>query len=297
MNEDGFAGLGSDFALRGIQSIITSDVLDDIRSAILANAVDPEKGIEYFYQEYNKLLYVFEQRPKRIYKALRDFALSIRKNVPSRVPIAKAKYIALVGEIYVRRDHFAHKYLNKYFASKGFVLKDAYISEWIFYVDYLLKLKLLEPDTDFRKKLERWTRVLFMRIAEHRIKKNLALSGYYEYSKTLIEPILNHSKHLIPLEYKGEPGLTLGIALKDILEKYCGIINVGPFGCMPTRLAEAVCVPEMKVYNKILARKMNASRSSRYAFAISYDRNRRKSIPSGNRSKIGSICFESPKSC
>lgn len=257
MNEDGFAGLGSDFALRGMQAIITSDVLDDIRSAIMAYAVNPEEGIGVFNEEYAKLLDVFEHQPKRIYKALRNFSNAIKRKVPSKAPISKAKYIALVGEIYVRRDHFAHRYLNKYFASKGFVLKDAYISEWIFYVDYLLKLKLLEPDTEFRKKLERWIRVLFMRIAEHKIKKNLALSGYYEYSKTLIEPILNHSKHLIPLEYKGEPGLTLGIALKDILEKYCGVINVGPFGCMPTRLAEAVSVPEMKVENKIKARRMN----------------------------------------
>ncbi|MFN3654874.1 MAG: hypothetical protein ACK4TO_06055, partial [Candidatus Nitrosotenuis sp.] len=218
MNEDGFAGLGSDFALRGIQAIIGSDVLDDIRSAILANAVDPDKGIEIFNKEYSKLLYVFEHQPKQIYKALKNFALILKRSIPSKIPIEKSKYIALVGEIYVRRDHFAHRYLNKYFASKGFVLKDAYISEWIFYVDYLLKLKLLEPDTDWRKRLERWTRVLFMRIAEHKIKKNLSLSGYYKYSKTLIEPILNHSKHLIPLEYKGEPGLTLGIALKDILE-------------------------------------------------------------------------------
>ncbi len=257
MNEDGFAGLGSDFALRGMQAIIASDVLDDIRSGIMAHALNPEEGIKTFDEEFSKLIDAFELYPKKIYKALRNFALTIRKKVPSKNSIRKAKYIALVGEIYVRRDHFAHRYLNKYFASKGFILKDAYISEWIFYVDYLLKLKLLEPDSDFRKKIERWTRVLFMRIAEHKIKKNLALSGYYEYSKTLIEPILNHSKHLIPLEYKGEPGLTVGIALKDILEKYCGVINVGPFGCMPTRLAEAVGVPEMKVENKINARKMN----------------------------------------
>jgi hypothetical protein len=96
-----------------------------------------------------------------------------------------------------------------------------------------------------------------MRIAEHKIKKILSYSGYYEYSKTLIEPILNHSKHIIPLEYKGEPGLTLGVALKELLEKYCGVINVGPFSCMPTRFAEAVSVPEMKVINKIQARRLN----------------------------------------
>lgn len=256
MNEDGFAGLGGDFALRGMQAIIASDVLDDIRSAIMANAVEPERGIEIFNQEYEKLLKYFET-PKEIYRGLKLFARNICENIPSKTPINKSKYIALVGEIYVRRDHFAHRYLNRYFASKGFILKDAYISEWIFYVDYLLKLKLLEPESDFRKKLERWLRVLFMRIAEHRIKKILSYSGYYEYSKTLIEPILNHSKHIIPLEYKGEPGLTLGIALKDILEKYCGVINVGPFSCMPTRFAEAVSVPNMKVKNKIEARRLN----------------------------------------
>ncbi|MCX7879504.1 MAG: acyl-CoA dehydratase activase [Ignavibacteria bacterium] len=257
MNEDGFAGLGSDFSLRGIQSIIISDVLDDIRSAIMAHAIDPEEGLKIFNQEYEKLVESYAENPKNIYKALKKFAIKLKKAIPSSKPISEAKYIALVGEIYVRRDHFAHRYLNKYFASKGFILKDAYISEWIFYVDYLLKLKLLEPDTLFSKKLERWIRVLFMRIAEHKIKKILAKSGYYEYSRTLIEPILNHSKHLIPLEYKGEPGLTLGIALKDILNKYCGVINVGPFSCMPTRFAEAVSVPEMKVENKIYACRLN----------------------------------------
>ncbi len=257
MNEDGFTGLGPDFSLRGIQSIITSDVLDDIRSGIMANAQDPDRGLEIFYREYEKLVSGFEKDPKKIYKYLSLLAHTIRREVPPKRKISEAKYIALVGEIYVRRDHFAHRYLNKYFAERGFILKDAYISEWIFYVDYLLKLKLLEPDTLLKKKIERWIRVLFMRIAEYRIKKILSKSGYYHFSKTLIEPILNHSKHLIPLEYKGEPGLTLGIALKDIFEKYCGVINVGPFGCMPTRLAEAVSKPEMKVKYKIEARKMN----------------------------------------
>lgn len=257
MNEDGFAGLGPDFALRGIKAIIASDVLDDIRSGIMAAAKDPERGLEVFYQEYHKLLVAFEKEPKKIYRALRNFAKVIKKNVQSKVPVDKFKYIAMCGEIYVRRDHFAHRYLNKYFASNGFILKNAYISEWIHYVDYLLKLKLLEPEAALRKKLERWIRITFMKIAEHKIKKSLAISGYYKYSKTLIEPILNHSKHIIPLEYKGEPGLTLGTALWGILEKYCGVVNVGPFGCMPTRIAESISIPEMNLSDKIKIRKLN----------------------------------------
>jgi len=53
------------------------------------------------------------------------------------------------------------------------------------------------------------------------------------------------------MEYKGEPGLTLGVALHETIEKYCGVINLGPFGCMPTRFTEAVSIPEMKIEKKI----------------------------------------------
>lgn len=256
MNEDGFAGLGPNFAMAGIQAIITSDVLDDIRSGIMAHANDPDKGIKIFNKEFENLTNNFHRNPGKIYKYLKKFSNIIKKQVPAKVHISQAKYIALCGEIYVRRDHFSHKWLNKQFAEKGFILKDSYISEWIFYIDYLLNQKLLEPDTQFSKKIERIIRVYYMRFAEYRIKKILQKTGYYKYHKTEIAPLIEHSKHIIPVEYKGEPGLTLGVALHETFDKYCGVINLGPFGCMPTRFTEAVAVPEMKVENKIYAGKL-----------------------------------------
>lgn len=257
MNEDGFADLGPYFALRGIKAIIACDVLNDIRSRIMAISKDLDYGLKIFYEEFEKLLLAFEKEPKKIYRARKNFAKSIRKKVPSKVLIDKFKYIAMCGEIYVRRDHFAHKYLNSYFASNGFILKDAYISEWIYYVGCLLKLKLLEPEMALRKKLERWIHNAFMKFTEHKIKKALAVSGYYKYLKTLIEPILNHGKHIISLEYKGEPVLTLVTALWGILEKFCGVVNIGPFGCMPTRIAESINMTEMNLSDKIKIRKLN----------------------------------------
>ncbi|MFA6570927.1 MAG: acyl-CoA dehydratase activase [Bacteroidota bacterium] len=257
MNEDGFAGLGPQFALRGMQTIITSDVMDDIRSAIMSNAVNPEKGLEIFNSEFKKIVETISVKSDSIYKVLTAFSKNINKRVPAKINIKDSKYIALVGEIYVRRDHFAHKWLNKYFAKKGFVVKDAYISEWIFYVDYLLSIKLLEPETSLKKKYERRFRSLYMRYAENKIKKILAKSGYYKFSKTEIEPLLKHSKHIIPLEFKGEPGLTLGIGLHETIEKYAGVINLGPFGCMPTRFTESVSVPEMNIQSKIDTKRMH----------------------------------------
>ncbi len=274
MNEDGFAGFGPHFSLRAVQNILAADVLDDIRSGIMAHAEDPVRGIEIFKEEFKRLTKAEEERPKDIYKDLKVFARNIKKKVPAGKNIKDAKYIALVGEIYVRRDHFSHKYLNKRFAEKGFILKDAYITEWLFYVDYLLSLKLLEPDTSFRKKYERFIRQLFMRRAEYKIKKILAHTGYYEYSRTDIKKLLDHSKHIIPVECKGEPGLTLGVALAETIEKYCGVVNLGPFGCMPTRFSESVTVPEMTIENKISAKKLN---DPSYDLPLSF--NRKMNIP------------------
>ena len=251
MNDDGFAGLGPNFALRGIQTIMVSDVLDDIRSGIMAHAENPDEGLKIFYEEYDKLNMVFEEKPDKIYKALKKFAHKINNKVPSRIPIHHAKYIALCGEIFVRRDHFSHKWLNKHFAEKGFILKDAYISEWVYYIDYLLKQKLIEPDTSFKKKLERLIRVIYMRMAEYKIKKALSRTGYYKFNLTNIDSLLKRSSHIIPPEYKGEPGLTLGVALHETIDKYSGVINLGPFGCMPTRFTESLAADEMKVENKI----------------------------------------------
>ena len=67
---------------------------------------------------------------------------------------------------------------------------------------------------------------------------------------------LNRSRHIIPLTYKGEPGLTLGVALHETIDKYCGVINLGPFGCMPTRFTESLAATEMKVENKLFAERI-----------------------------------------
>jgi hypothetical protein len=95
-----------------------------------------------------------------------------------------------------------------------------------------------------------------MRIAEYRIKKILAGTGYYKFSLTKVESLLNRSRHIIPLEYKGEPGLTLGVALHETIDKYCGVINLGPFGCMPTRFTESLAATEMKIENKLFAERI-----------------------------------------
>lgn len=250
MNEDGFAGFGEDFAVRGIQAIMASDVLDDVRSGIMTLAQNPEQGLDYFNSQFRELVDIMQDEPKYFIEALKEFSTRIKENVPRKKPIENADYIAILGEIYVRRDGFSHKWLNKYFAQRGFIAKIAYITEWIFYVDYLIDKHLLEPEESFRNKIERRIRHNFMKRLEKKIKNIMTKTGFYKYEANHIKKIMNNSTHIIPLDYKGEPGIVLGATLTHGLTDYAGIVNIGPFACMPTRITEAIALPELTVEGK-----------------------------------------------
>ncbi len=253
MNEDGFAGFGEDFAIRGIQAIIASDVLDDVRSGILTISKNPQKGIEFFNAQFEELVNIMATKPKVFIEALKVISERINEQVERKSAIENARYIGLMGEIFARRDGFSHKWLHKFFAERGFVTKISYISEWIFYVDYLIDKKLLEPEESFKNKVERRIRHSFMSRLEKKIKKIFVKSGFYKYEPNQIKRIMKNSTHIIPLDYKGEPGIVLGATLTHGLTDYAGIVNLGPFGCMPTRITEAIALPEINVEGKIRA--------------------------------------------
>jgi hypothetical protein len=48
----------------------------------------------------------------------------------------------------------------------------------------------------------------------------------------------------------GESILTTGLALREILDDCCGVISIGPFNCMPSRLSEAILTKEMTLEGK-----------------------------------------------
>lgn len=109
MNEDGFAGLGNDWALRAAQALIISDVLEDVRTGIMAYAMDKKRGIEVFENEFAKLEAGVAEFPKEVYKLTEQFAIAIKKAVPATEVPTNFRQIAMLGEIFCRKDVFAHK--------------------------------------------------------------------------------------------------------------------------------------------------------------------------------------------
>jgi hypothetical protein len=60
-----------------------------------------------------------------------------------------------------------------------------------------------------------------------------------------VDRLIDRVRHLMNPRLVGEAILTVGASLTEVLEEYCGVIAIGPFGCMPNRIAEAILSREM----------------------------------------------------
>lgn len=255
-NDSSYAGFGINFRINILRIIIVTDVLDDIRSAIKAMAINKEEGMIIFNEEVKKLIASIDGRNKlSFYKQLRKSVKALSKIQLNR-SISTAKYIGIVGEIFVRRDHFSLMGIPDKLASHGFVMLDSPVMEWLRYTDFLRSIKMFETKTNFIGKIEAFLSEYIQDHTERKIKKILSKSGLYEYELLDIKKYMNHSKHILPWTLTGEPGLSSGSALYHLIDKYCGVINVGPFGCMNSRMTESVATCEMTTRGKEEASKM-----------------------------------------
>jgi predicted nucleotide-binding protein (sugar kinase/HSP70/actin superfamily) len=153
------------------------------------------------------------------------------------MPYADIPKISLVGEIYVRHDPLSLQQLNERLAARGFIVRTATNSEWINYIDWLIMAGI-----EGRRSVNFWKTLWFKRQAERRIRDRLMPSGLFagEQDRDGVGPLIEAARRYISPDMTCEAILTVGSAMHEILEPSCGIISLGPFGCMPSRVAEAV---------------------------------------------------------
>lgn len=249
-NDNGYAGLGIPFRMGMAKAMYAFDVMDDVRSAIKAMAVDKKKGLELYEEEVKKLLGTFARTNKKsFYKQLEETAKTL-SSIKLTKPIHQAKYVGVVGEIFVRRDHYSLMGIPEMLAENGFVMLDAPLSEWVRYTDFLRDIKMFEVKTNFIGNIENLLSGYVQDYHERKVKRIMAKSGLFEPEMINIRKYMAHSTHIFPLTLTGEPGLSSGAALYQLIDKYCGVINVGPFGCMNSRMTEAVTTVEMNLDGK-----------------------------------------------
>lgn len=249
-DEKSYADLGDDFFRRGWVAVCVADACTDIYYAILALAQDRDTAEGIFNTGFEKVIAAIAAGDENIvYDSLEKFAESL-KQIELKEPLETAKKVSLTGEIYVRREEFSLGKLIPMLTSKGFVIRSAPVAEYIYYCNYVQQKGLAGERLSFGGKTKLFIKDKVQEKIEARVKKLLAASGLLEPEQVEVKKTIDFSKNLVSDALLGECVLTTGLAMREILDTSCGIISIGPFNCMPSRLAESILNKEMNLEGK-----------------------------------------------
>ncbi|MDR0307120.1 MAG: acyl-CoA dehydratase activase [Chitinispirillales bacterium] len=249
-DENGYGGLGTRRLLRAWQSIVISDVFSDMRSMLTVTASDKKQALDILEECWQELIRFFEGSVSGNVSGVLTKIAKRLSQVPLKTKLSEVPVVSLIGEIFVRRDEFCRQTIVNYLEDRGFTVKVAPISEFLCYSNFVINSKLDERQRDFKEMLRVRLTSQLQEWWERRIKSILAQSGLYHFEMVEVEKTIEAGEHLINVNFRGEAILTVGLALREILNDSCGVISIGPFGCMPSRVAEAILKKEMNVTGK-----------------------------------------------
>ncbi|MBD3345363.1 MAG: activase [Chitinivibrionales bacterium] len=249
-DENGYGGLGSRNLLRAWKAIIVADVFSEIRSTLRVTAKDWKTASKELEKCWRELMLYFEGKfSVRLSTLLDNVARRLAriplKRDPSTVPV-----VSLIGEIFVRREEFSRKNVVDFLEERGFMVKVAPVSEFMCYANFVVDNGLGEKEFTFNDQLKMKLTIYAQEWWERHIKTFLAKSRLYRFEMVDVKTTIDGVRHIVNENFRGETILTIGLAMREILNHSCGIVSIGPFGCMPSRMAEAVLKKEMTMKGK-----------------------------------------------
>ncbi len=237
---DNYAGLGAEFVLLGWYSSVVAGCFQNIHNMMLVNAVDPAAALARLNTVFGDVLDGMERGGRSGLRAALRRGAAVLAAVPMRRPVEEVPTILLVGEIYVRTEDVARRWLPEFLAEHGLATHVAPVHEWIHYVNYLFDQKLGDTrggTVDRLKNKLRWT--LMIR-AEKDVNNLLVASGWHVRRAVDIKDVVKNGARYISPKLVGEAILTVGGPVAEVGKEFCGSIAIGPFGCMPNRLSESI---------------------------------------------------------
>ncbi len=242
---DGYSGLSDSFLRAAWRAVVIGDIFDEMWSTVLAGAEDRQEGLRIFHEEYQAVMGAISKRWPLLARQLSKTAARLSQ-IPLKKTYAEIPKISLIGEIYVRHDPISLQNLIERLADRGFAVRTATISEWLKYTDWLIKEGI--EGTVPKGFTIRWHIKKYFDAA---IRRRLAPSGlFFDDGTAPVESVIKAGEKFVSPKLTGEAILTVGSALHDILHPSCGIISIGPFGCMPSRVAEAVLTEKFTTTEK-----------------------------------------------
>lgn len=147
-------------------------------------------------------------------------------------------FIGIVGEIYVRSHVFANNYLIDRLEALGARVSLASFSEWLYYTNFTRKrTSLLERD--FKEFLVNLLKDYIQKRIEARYAK-LFEDIVPHVKEEPIEKILGLAEPYIHDSFEGEAILSVGKTIEYHHQGADGVVNVGPFTCMPSTIVSGV---------------------------------------------------------
>jgi predicted CoA-substrate-specific enzyme activase len=248
-----YAGMDKHFERQAWWAIVVSDVMEDIRSMLLAAARDPDGAMALFEDEWRAILTALQRASFKELAAQLSSTAERLKGVPLKQPVVRVPVVTLSGEIFVRRDGLSRQFLTEHLAHRGFATVCSPVAEWVHYCNYLTETGAnhnnLPTLQAFKLKLRNFSQWRY----EKTIKSILARSGLVQAKSLDVATLLANARPFLSDHLPGEAVLTVGGALTDIVRHACGVIAIGPFGCMPNRIAEALLSETMTTRGKLTA--------------------------------------------
>ncbi len=232
------------------KGLCIADVMEQIHSVVMALSRDKEESLKIFEDEWKKILNNIEGKEKlSLVKRLKLCSKELSK-IELIKPIEEANRITVTGEMYVRNEQFCRKEIEKTLADMGFITKINPLIEWHYYIDHIMWKNYANDKISFFKRFYFLIKSMVQLNIEKSIKKIFAKSRLYEYDPININAILKTSDPLVNRKLIGDVGITIGVGLRDSLKDSCGIISLGPFACIQTRMSEAILNNNMTMSGK-----------------------------------------------
>jgi len=251
--ENGYGGMSTAFNRRAWRAFSISDGLDEVYAGVLTVAVDRDKALAVYEKGKARIIEsIATDNFSKTLKVLEEEMYALAR-CAKKYPVGDAVMVNLTGEIYVRRDGFSRQYLVEQLADRGVLTRTAPLTEWMYYTDYTV-LKGIAHDSSFKVRLGIRLKSFFMRKDESDIRKRLLISGFYHPCEVDVEDLMDRGAALIDPDLAGETILTVSSVLTEVGDDTHGVISIGPFGCMPCRIAESV------LNHRLLDEKENFSR-------------------------------------
>ncbi|HOP41526.1 MAG TPA: hypothetical protein PLI53_10840, partial [Geobacteraceae bacterium] len=105
--------------------------------------------------------------------------------------------------------------------------------------DYCIGSGLNGP-VSLKRKLAVSLKKAVMRKDERIIFRHLAASGFHDGHPVDMNHLMSKGAALLNPALTGEAILTISSAITEIGDENHGVISIGPFGCMPCRIAESI---------------------------------------------------------